>query len=80
MMPTQNPTAAGIKLPPDRSSEGIMRLHTEAAIMTPAANPFRHLTSKPPVLFLKKKTRAAPREVPINGIARTFKSEKDISV
>ena len=48
---------------------GISRDHTDAATITPAANPDRIFWTFAFMLsFLKKKTMAAPSVVPRNGI------------
>ena len=76
-MPARNPTAAGrnASLPifsSDCSIAGISRLHTLAAVITPAAKP----VSMRCIVILKEffigKTQAAPRDVPRKGTARPF--------
>ena len=66
-IPSRNPPAAGSQPgmpdPSAWSMAGISRLHTEAAIITPAANPRKMRCTSALILFLKKKTRAAPRVV-----------------
>ena len=47
---------------------GISRLHTEAATITPAAKPVRLFCTFSLMLPFMKKTQAAPRLVPKNGI------------
>ena len=71
-MPAQNPINAGRKasrpLSEHCSIAGTIRLHIEAATMTPAANPVSALWT--PILrsFFRKNTQAAPSDVPTNGI------------
>ena len=75
-MPSQNPTAAGTKdqVPrsADRSMAGISRLQTDAAVITPAANPVspRWTPSDRPCRI--PNTQAAPRAVPANGISTPY--------
>ena len=52
------------------SMAGISKDHTEAATMTPAANPVNILCILPPICFFRKKTQAAPAVVPKKGIRR----------
>ncbi len=47
---------------------GIKRLQTEAATITPAANPVSALCTLLPNVFFIKKTQAEPAVVPIKGI------------
>lgn len=72
MMPSQNPTTAGrnesLPSPADCSMAGISRLQTEAATITPAANPVRMRCTLSLREFFIKKTQAAPKDVPRNGI------------
>ncbi len=71
-MPSQNPATAGTKahFPMEAawSIAGTSRLHTDAATMTPAANPVRARCTDTCSLFFIKNTHAAPRAVPRNGI------------
>ena len=71
-MPRQNPTTAGINasfpISDAISMEGIKRLHTEAATMTPAANPDRERFKLSPISRTIRNTQAAPRTVPRKGI------------
>ena len=77
-IPRQNPTTAGIKasFPIPNSSawliEGIKRLQTDAATMTPAANPESDFCRRMDILFFIKKTQAEPRVVPKKGISKPF--------
>ena len=52
----------------DCSSAGIRRLHTDAAIITPAAKPLSIFVVFTESSFFIKSTHAAPSDVPINGI------------
>ena len=71
-VPIQKPTTAGTKAyaPIELfcSMAGISRLHMEAAVITPAAKPVKARWTFRPSCFFIKKTNAAPKEVPINGI------------
>lgn len=75
-IPRANPTAAGMKLSlpiaADCSIAGISRLHTEAAVMTPAANPVRLLCTRKCGSLRRKNTQADPAVVPINGISMPY--------
>gem|GEM_PF-2395455 len=66
-MPRINPPAAASHpvCPPASASSiaGISRLHTEAAIMTPAANPRNTFCTLPLMVLLKRNTIAAPSAV-----------------
>lgn len=52
----------------DCSIDGIRRLYTEAAVMTPAAKPVKIRESRSLRPFFTRKTQAEPREVPRKGI------------
>ena len=52
----------------DISIEGMSRLHTDAATMTPAEKPCIPRRSFAPAFLPVKNTRAAPMDVPIKGI------------
>ena len=69
--PSQNPITAGRKahLPSSAacSIAGIRRLQTDAAAITPAANPVRARWSVSPMPRSRKKTQPAPRDVPRKG-------------
>ena len=71
-IPSIKPTAAGTKasfpIPPDMSMAGISRDHTEAATITPEANPSRHFWIPGFNSPFTKNTQAAPRVVPRKGI------------
>ena len=71
-MPSQNPTTAGTNahcpMAAERSIAGIRRLQTEAAAITPAANPVNDLCTEAFSLFLINNTQDAPNMVPKNGI------------
>lgn len=71
-IPIQNPTVAGTNdnfpILPDCSIAGISKLQTEAAVITPAANPVSALCSRELSAFLIKSTQAEPNVVPKNGI------------
>ena len=71
-IPSIKPAAAGIHaalpISADCSMDGISRLHTEAAVITPAAKPISALRTEIWNSFFIKKTHAAPRDVPRNGI------------
>ena len=75
-MPAQNPTVAGMNASFPMDSLALMagksRLQTEAATMTPAANDKRPRLRFCPICFFMKKTQAAPRTVPKNGMARPW--------
>ena len=47
---------------------GISRLHTDAATITPAANPVSARCTVSLSVFFMKNTQAAPSDVPRNGI------------
>jgi hypothetical protein len=71
-MPSQNPINAGRKENAPRFSDcsiaGIRRLQTDAATITPAANPVSaRCTLSLSVSFIRN-THAAPNDVPKNGI------------
>ena len=71
-MPIRNPIDAGRKesvpMAELLSSAGCSRLQKEAATITPAANPVRAFCTTLEISFFRKKTIAAPRLVPRNGI------------
>ena len=50
------------------SMDGINKDHTDAATITPAANPYRTFSTLLFSLSFIKKTIAAPNTVPANGI------------
>ena len=56
--------------PADCSMAGISRLQMEAATMTPEAKPVSPRCTRSPRPFFRKKTQAAPREVPAKGRSR----------
>ena len=72
-----SPAAAGAKanlpIDSDISMAGIKRDHTEAAIMTPEAKPSRAFCINGLISFFNKKTQAAPKVVPRNGINSPIK-------
>ena len=71
-MPSQKPTAAGTKdhfpMLSACSKDGIKRLHTDAATITPAAKPVRIRFNVSLMDFFMKRTHADPRLVPKKGI------------
>ena len=72
-IPTATPAAAGINasfpISADMSMAGMRRDHTEAATMTPEANPKSTFWTRGGILSLRiRKTQAAPSVVPKNGI------------
>lgn len=70
--PNQNPAKAGTNesapIEADCSIAGMSRLQTDAATITPAANPARQRCVRFPRLFFMKSTQAAPIVVPKKGI------------
>ena len=56
--------------PADCSMAGISRLQTDAATMTPEAKPVSPRCTRSPSSLFRKKTQAAPSEVPAKGISR----------
>ena len=54
----------------DWSIAGTSRLQIEAATITPPAKPVRALVILRLRFFLRKKTQAAPAEVPMKGISK----------
>ena len=72
-MPAKKPMAAGhhgcAEVAALISMLGISRDHTEAANMTPEANPNSNLLSDSCSFSFSKKTMAAPKVVPANGIS-----------
>ena len=62
-------------LPFDISIDGISKDHTDAAIITPAANPKSIFSNFGAIRFFKKNTMAEPRDVPIKGIANIMNSD-----
>ena len=77
-IPHQNPMKAGMNahcpLSELCSMAGTIRLHMDAATMTPAANPVRARWTPVLMSFLRKNTHAAPAAVPKNGIIRPQKT------
>ena len=71
-IPASSPTAAGINasfpISSDISMAGIKSDHTEAATMTPEAKPRSIFWMVGLMASFMKKTQAAPKVVPINGI------------
>lgn len=71
-MPSKNPATAGrndsFPIGSDCSIAGISRLQTDAATMTPAANPVSALCTIWFSLFFMNSTQAEPSVVPRNGI------------
>ena len=71
-MPAQNPTAAGTNAnapsAADCSMDGMRRLQTDAATITPAAKPVSERCRRSLSDCFIKNTHAAPREVPKNGM------------
>ena len=71
-IPIQNPITAGtnahLPIALVCSIAGIIRLQTDAATITPAANPVKALWTAVLKFLFMKKTQPAPAEVPINGI------------
>ena len=77
--PKINPVTAGKNAKEPRGREdsiaGISRLHTEAAVMTPAAKPERNLVREG-FTPLMKNTQAEPRAVPRKGMSIPFSISK----
>jgi hypothetical protein len=77
IIPAQNPTNAGrnasLPNPSDCSIDGTRRLHTDAATMTPEANPVSARSTCRPILFFIRKTQADPRDVPRKGTINPIK-------
>ena len=73
-IPRRNPIAggshAGSELSPDISIDGMRSDHTEAATITPDANPRSSFSTCGFILLRIRKTMAAPSEVPAKGIIR----------
>ena len=71
-MPIRKPMAAGRKasfpIPELLSSAGCSRLQKDAATITPAAKPVSAFCILSEICFFRRKTIAAPRLVPRNGI------------
>ena len=71
-IPSQNPIKAGMNeslpIPSDCSIAGMIRLHTDAATITPPAKPDRAFCNCMLIPFFIKNTQAPPAEVPIKGI------------
>jgi hypothetical protein len=82
-IPKRKPSEAGIKesdpILLDNSIDGIKRLHTEQAIITPEAKPFNDRASESELPFLRKKTAKAPSDVPIKGISEPKTILKNIN-
>ena len=78
-IPARKPTSvashSGALLPFDISIDGISKDHTDAAIITPAANPKSIFSNFGAIRFFKKNTMAEPRDVPIKGIANIINSD-----
>ena len=72
-MPSRKPTSAGthavFPAADAISIAGMSSDHTLAAIITPEAKPSRTLRRRWFISLFKKKTMAAPREVPARGIS-----------
>ena len=70
-IPAMKPLTAGItrvaSSVPLISIEGISSDHTEAATMTPEANPNKVFCTKSGICFFIRKTQAAPKVVPAKG-------------
>ncbi len=73
-MPPRKPTAtgshAGTGPPSDASRAGVMRLHTLAAIITPAAKPRSAFVNRSDMPWRMRNTSAAPRVFPRNGTTK----------
>lgn len=71
-MPARKPVAVGIidlnPLPPVISIDGISSDHTDAAIITPEANPNSIFCILSGISFFMKNTKDEPSMVPIKGI------------
>ena len=78
-IPARKPTSAASHsgaLPPlDISIDGISKDHTDAAIITPAANHKSIFSNFGAIRFFKKNTIAEPRDVPTKGIANIMNSD-----
>ena len=74
IIPNKNPIAAGIQATfpcvSVISIDGINNDHTDAAIITPDANPNKIFSTFLFISFFIKNTIAAPSVVPINGITK----------
>ncbi len=81
--PRKKPTVAGTQaiFPCSRamSMAGSNKDQTDAATITPAANPSSAFCSRRFISFLRKKTMAAPSVVPTNGIMIPAKTSKFMS-
>ena len=73
-MPSIMPIAAGSQLhrpiASDRSMAGIISDHTDAATITPAANPSKIFCSRAETVLRTNSTVEAPTIVPAKGIAK----------
>ena len=71
-IPSQKPIKAGrnasLPMSADCSIAGMIRLHTDAATITPQANPESAFCSRMSRPFFMKKTQALPAAVPAKGI------------
>lgn len=78
-IPARKPTSAashsGELFPLHISIDGISKDHTEAAIITPAANPKSNFSNFGAIRFFKKNTIAEPSDVPRKGIANIMNSD-----
>ena len=81
MIPKANPVRAGrnaiFPIWADWSMLGMSSDHTEAATITPAANPARARSRLSFISRLKKRTQDAPKAVPRNG-SNNIKTKPDI--
>ena len=73
-MPSRNPIEAGttdhFPISPHISIDGSSNDHTDAAIITPAANPNNDFCSSSDICCFVKKTIAEPRTMPTIGMSR----------
>ena len=71
--PPSRPMVTGHTFPPLISMPGMSKDHTEAATITPEANPRSTFCSIADISFRMKKTKADPSAVPAKGISRPIK-------
>lgn len=81
-MPARKPTVAGSHPVPPCSTvmsiEGMSSDHTDAAIITPDANPNSSLRTRADMSRRSRKTIAAPSEVPAKGIRSPYATAPSI--
>ena len=74
--PPKNPITTGVMLP--ISIAGISSDHTDAATITPDANPKSIFWNNSGISFFIKNTNADPKTVPANGIKSAVKMASNI--